>query len=961
MAFNGDNMTPLGGNARAGENALDRNAPMGWAYQSKTDDLATVLATGYFDSFNIFLVAGQFIYVSLTDGKFFITILSVDKQLKQVTVDVEVFTPGDVTPQGLPEVLAIDNFTGGNDLEISNGDHIGFFGQNFEIKIQAPPLISEDYFLQWPPAQATEIGKSMAISDLSTGEFVFQFDLLARREQMTGTLSGAPMTITGGGTTIDIPANSGRISNFSNPVIPVSTPTSLAETLGYVPLAASGDGTYILGYNNNVGVQPFEILQSNLTQQNFSNSILMGGFTIIGPIVVALSPAPLSKAYGNIGSALTFIRLQGPGNISGNKTSANGANLSIDNEGGRIFVEAANFHNDPGDPDRPLLVLEPAISFFKVIRIGPMAVPVGGSGAFIDPDQFDNGSGALVPVPNNSWSVQIKYITPDKTFVVAYGQQTFLNQGAAEAAISDGTLLSTYVENPPLNDFVRKSFIVVAQGATDLSNPLQASFFEDSPFRGGGGTASTISGINAPGGIDTDIQFNDGGAFGGDSNLTWNKATNNIGLIGTLNGVDLFSDQAANTLFIGLDFPVPTVLGGGNLAIGSSALRTINNTSANSNTAVGHFAGQFVTEGADGAFFGASAGASVTTGGQNTFLGRQAAGLNANPLTGFGNVAVGWRSGHSLEGNSDRNTVLGRSAAPNLTDGDANVILGQSTALSLTDGSGNIIIGSDRDVPTASITGYMNLGGIMFADLTSQFAQIGGPNIKPLGPHTFDIIGSLNVRADTSGDGASVIFINSTPPSNFQDGMIAIGPGALSSVNDVTFGSSIAIGRAALENMVSGIGRNTAIGDSAGVASVTTESSIFLGTLAGANVPVGNHNIYIGSSARAPISSTTNFMNIGHAIFAHVPTLDDGGGRARIGGFVDDALIDNVKLEVSGSDDGTVLKVSELTDAQVLALKNDNPGELGGAFWLNTDANRFEGIRTGGIFVHFSVNTFVPS
>ena len=85
MAFNGDNMTPLGGNSRAGANAA--NAPMGWAYQSTTDDLATVLASGYFNTFHLFLVAGQFIYVNLTDQKAFITIKSVDNGLKQVVID----------------------------------------------------------------------------------------------------------------------------------------------------------------------------------------------------------------------------------------------------------------------------------------------------------------------------------------------------------------------------------------------------------------------------------------------------------------------------------------------------------------------------------------------------------------------------------------------------------------------------------------------------------------------------------------------------------------------------------------------------------------------------------------------------------------------------------------------------------------------------------------------------------
>jgi hypothetical protein len=43
---------------------------------------------------------------------------------------------------------------------------------------------------------------------------------------------------------------------------------------------------------------------------------------------------------------------------------------------------------------------------------------------------------------------------------------------------------------------------------------------------GGGGT---------PGGSDTQVQFNDAGAFGGDADLTWNKTTNVLGVTGDVN------------------------------------------------------------------------------------------------------------------------------------------------------------------------------------------------------------------------------------------------------------------------------------------------------------------------------------------------------------------------------------------------------------------------------------------
>ena len=49
-----------------------------------------------------------------------------------------------------------------------------------------------------------------------------------------------------------------------------------------------------------------------------------------------------------------------------------------------------------------------------------------------------------------------------------------------------------------------------------------ASDFDTEWGAGGGGGGGT------PGGIDTQVQFNDGGAFGGDAGMTYNKTTNTL-------------------------------------------------------------------------------------------------------------------------------------------------------------------------------------------------------------------------------------------------------------------------------------------------------------------------------------------------------------------------------------------------------------------------------------------------
>ncbi|MCK4784661.1 MAG: hypothetical protein KAV87_12985 [Desulfobacteraceae bacterium] len=105
MAFDGLRMTPIGGNSRAAV------APMGWGYESSVDDFDAILGTGYFDTFNLQLLPGQFIYVSLTDGKGFVTVDTVDRLLKQVTVDSETLRPFvDIQPENVVPVRVRDDF-----------------------------------------------------------------------------------------------------------------------------------------------------------------------------------------------------------------------------------------------------------------------------------------------------------------------------------------------------------------------------------------------------------------------------------------------------------------------------------------------------------------------------------------------------------------------------------------------------------------------------------------------------------------------------------------------------------------------------------------------------------------------------------------------------------------------------------------------------------------------------------
>lgn len=99
MSFEIDNFSPVGGQARIG------NSPAEWSYSSLTDDLATVLGSGYFDEVGTQVSPGDFIIVSLLAGKAIITVLSTTLKPPGVVIDSKTIGSEHAT-------FAVEFFTG---------------------------------------------------------------------------------------------------------------------------------------------------------------------------------------------------------------------------------------------------------------------------------------------------------------------------------------------------------------------------------------------------------------------------------------------------------------------------------------------------------------------------------------------------------------------------------------------------------------------------------------------------------------------------------------------------------------------------------------------------------------------------------------------------------------------------------------------------------------------------------
>ena len=186
---------------------------------------------------------------------------------------------------------------------------------------------------------------------------------------------------------------------------------------------------------------------------------------------------------------------------------------------------------------------------------------------------------------------------------------------------------------------------------------------------GGAPTWQTPSGGGSPGGLDTYVQFNNSGAFGGSANFTWNNTNRYLQVIST-GGTVRISGTASS--------------GGNNIAIGDSttaaSLTTATRTTAvgvfamnlattgQFNTALGYNAGK-VSTGTSNCFIGDSAGVQLTTGDTNTFVG-YAAGFNQT--SGSGNTCIG-HFASPTSASSTNQIVIGTSVNG---QGDSNVTFG---------------------------------------------------------------------------------------------------------------------------------------------------------------------------------------------------------------------------------------------------------------------------------------------
>jgi hypothetical protein len=371
----------------------------------------------------------------------------------------------------------------------------------------------------------------------------------------TGLLNGGVISTANGTTTFSVTAGAGIIvsQNASITEDPYPTieyvkwPAFVSASLDY---SGSAQITYVAVDSTGALTQ----LNTTPTLAQYKDRIFLGrvlhqtGSVSNGAIN---SPA---MAYAVSSNIFDFIRPFGPLKVNGHVLAASGSTLGLTKTEGDAYSEGRNYAFDPTSPNTILAANDPALVDCKIYYehvSGSTAIintGIGNAGfAVIDRAQYNNG-GTLAAVGNSEWTNQRVYWFPksvNRALFVYYGSAKY---GTLLEAVA-GLLTENFVEGDNTKGAaIYVGSVSVKGNETSLADTTNVRITQGGLFRaagGGGGGGST-----SPGGLTTQVQFNDAGAFGGDANFTFNNITHALTVIGDITGSRVTSN-AAGSLAIG--------------------------------------------------------------------------------------------------------------------------------------------------------------------------------------------------------------------------------------------------------------------------------------------------------------------------------------------------------------------------------------------------------------------------
>jgi hypothetical protein len=363
----------------------------------------------------------------------------------------------------------------------------------------------------------------------------------------TGILNGGLITTqsstlyqVGSGSGIIVSLNT-SLNNNPYPVVQYLSWPNLSASIA--PYSASYDQQFI-AITSSAGVPVITSQPTPYSDGDFNTKITIGIVIHQNHSTINAVQTFPSVGYGWKQRSNDFIRAFGPLKISGYALSPSGSSTgSLALSGGTAWVDGRNYIVSPSNPS--YIVESTGIITSKIYRYrqsgSEWAYDTNNAAGYptIDPANYSL-NGVLTPVPTNNWTIQRVFYFPNsatKAFYIYYGNAAYANKDTAIAAIST----ETFSEAP--NTAANAIFVgyMILRHNADFTVAASYQFNAAGLFRGSGQGGAGGGGTTTPGGSNTQIQYNNNGAFGGVSNLTWDGTA--------LSATGSFSGSLTGSLF----------------------------------------------------------------------------------------------------------------------------------------------------------------------------------------------------------------------------------------------------------------------------------------------------------------------------------------------------------------------------------------------------------------------------
>jgi len=348
-----------------------------------------------------------------------------------------------------------------------------------------------DYGIQNTAAQL--VGNSDYVvtqgNDGTYGKYLFNLNNIEKKQFLsTGLIKNGAISINADPTKYNISAGIGVITNYDNPEIPTCTIVNFAATTGKTPTyLTSGNITYVaINSSGAIVEQATAFTTSQRRDLIILGAVIHSNLTTIN--VVNNISAPTNADTNQLHDLMSYI---GALNLTGNKYTANGANLSLDKSAGSIFKPGVNFANDWKKPHE----LDESLQTLLTFRYRLSGGVEGSDTTVLNPAIYESG-GVYIAVPSNKFTIQTVTMFQTGLTRIQPGQNIYNSLAEAENAILTRAFV---VESNIAMNGITRAYIILRNSTTSLQNTSDAKIIEAQKFGGvaSGGVALTDTAIIA--------------------------------------------------------------------------------------------------------------------------------------------------------------------------------------------------------------------------------------------------------------------------------------------------------------------------------------------------------------------------------------------------------------------------------------------------------------------------------